>query len=526
MANNLLESLKEHLSDDVVANLASLLGESLPNLQSALKVALPALLSALVSNSENSSDLTKLFNLLKENGHDGGILSNLGALSRGGEETTKLLADGGQLLSNLFGDKVGSINDSIVNSSTVNKDTASSLLNFITPIALGLLGKNLNLAHIDSANSLAGFLAGQKDFLKNLIPTGWDALFASTLGIDAIPHPASSTQAEPQELSEFDKAVSSLDDGSVTTSAPDHEFSIMDTFDKLDEAIEGIADDSIAAVKKTADDMSESISEIGSHLVDEGNEFAHHAADAFEETTEKSGKLLPWLLIAAALALIWGLVRSCATEPGSEKESESLGVSTLPPAVKEPATTQESLPTPVPATPAPQAERHAPVAPPPTAKMETSEPAADGYEKTLSTGFVIKGVKSGFENKLIDYIESRQGISKALWFNMNGINFDTNRATIRAESMTQVNHLAEVLKAFPKVKIKIGGYTDNTGNDNYNKNLSNKRAKSVKKALVSQGIQSRRLDPEGYGSDHPIASNDSEEGRQKNRRIDVRVTAK
>ncbi|MSS76458.1 MAG: OmpA family protein [Methyloglobulus sp.] len=125
---------------------------------------------------------------------------------------------------------------------------------------------------------------------------------------------------------------------------------------------------------------------------------------------------------------------------------------------------------------------------------------------------------------MVSFIEGSEAISKDLWFNMNGITFDTNKASIKKESNEQINHIAEVLKAFPKVNIKIGGYTANTGKANANKKLSNSRAIAVKKAIVAKGVKTDRMDAEGYGSDHPVASNDTEEGRQQNRRIDVRVT--
>ncbi|MBM4208822.1 MAG: OmpA family protein [Gammaproteobacteria bacterium] len=109
---------------------------------------------------------------------------------------------------------------------------------------------------------------------------------------------------------------------------------------------------------------------------------------------------------------------------------------------------------------------------------------------------------------------------------MDGIQFDTNKATIRKESGEQIEHIAEVLKAFPKVKIKIGGYTDNTGKAAANKKLSANRANAVKKAVLAKDIKADRIEAEGYGSDHPVASNDTPEGRQQNRRIDVRVLEK
>ena len=97
---------------------------------------------------------------------------------------------------------------------------------------------------------------------------------------------------------------------------------------------------------------------------------------------------------------------------------------------------------------------------------------------------------------------------------------------IKAESTVQLTNIAEILKAFPAVKIKIGGYTDNTGDAAANQVLSADRATAVKKALIGMGIDAGRIEAEGYGSAHPVASNDTPEGRQQNRRIDVRVLAK
>ena len=109
MSNNLLELLKEHLSGDVVSNIATLIGESPKNTESALQTALPSLLAGLVDKCSDETSIDKLFSLITEGNHDGGVLSNLGALSRGGEETTKLLAEGGHLLTTFFGDKAAGV---------------------------------------------------------------------------------------------------------------------------------------------------------------------------------------------------------------------------------------------------------------------------------------------------------------------------------------------------------------------------------------------------------------------------------
>jgi outer membrane protein OmpA-like peptidoglycan-associated protein len=149
------------------------------------------------------------------------------------------------------------------------------------------------------------------------------------------------------------------------------------------------------------------------------------------------------------------------------------------------------------------------------------------FETTLPSGYAIKGAKEGIEYKLIGFIQDTgKAVDETTWFTMDGITFDTDKAAIRPESNVQLANIAEILRAFPAVKIKIGGYTDNTGVAAANQVLSADRATAVKKALIGMGIDAGRIEAEGYGSAYPVASNDTPEGRQQNRRIDIRVLAK
>jgi outer membrane protein OmpA-like peptidoglycan-associated protein len=117
-------------------------------------------------------------------------------------------------------------------------------------------------------------------------------------------------------------------------------------------------------------------------------------------------------------------------------------------------------------------------------------------------------------------------VDKTTWFNFDRLLFDSGKATLRPESQEQLQNMAEILKAYPKVELKIGGYTDNVGNPAYNLRLSDQRAKTVKNELVKKGIASQRLNAEGYGEKFPVASNATDEGKAQNRRIAVRVTKK
>jgi len=84
-----------------------------------------------------------------------------------------------------------------------------------------------------------------------------------------------------------------------------------------------------------------------------------------------------------------------------------------------------------------------------------------------------------------------------------------------------LDRLAETMKEYPTVTIDIKGYTDATGNDGINIPLSKRRAKSVKTYLEKKGIAATRITSEGYGSANPIATNNTKEGRAKNRRVEI-----
>lgn len=104
------------------------------------------------------------------------------------------------------------------------------------------------------------------------------------------------------------------------------------------------------------------------------------------------------------------------------------------------------------------------------------------------------------------------------------VEFDVNRATIKPVSDSLLDEVAQTLKDYPEIlKIEIQGHTDNTGNAANNKRLSQQRAESVQAAMVSRGVEATRMTAVGYGQDVPIDSNDTAEGKQKNRRVQFKI---
>jgi OmpA-OmpF porin, OOP family len=101
------------------------------------------------------------------------------------------------------------------------------------------------------------------------------------------------------------------------------------------------------------------------------------------------------------------------------------------------------------------------------------------------------------------------------------IEFDFDKADIRPQYHEQVAGAAEFIKRYPQTKILIAGHTDNVGEADYNKMLSMQRAEALKAYLVEKfGISGDQLFPRGYGELRPVASNDNDEGRQRNRRVE------
>jgi outer membrane protein OmpA-like peptidoglycan-associated protein len=101
------------------------------------------------------------------------------------------------------------------------------------------------------------------------------------------------------------------------------------------------------------------------------------------------------------------------------------------------------------------------------------------------------------------------------------INFDTGRHELKADGQQAVREIVAMLKSAPALKLAIEGHTDNVGAAADNKALSERRANSVRTAIVQAGIQTTRLTAAGFGAERPVADNRSEDGRAKNRRVEL-----
>jgi len=106
-----------------------------------------------------------------------------------------------------------------------------------------------------------------------------------------------------------------------------------------------------------------------------------------------------------------------------------------------------------------------------------------------------------------------------------GVFFETNKAEVKGTSAETLNKLADIFKEYPKSNILVEGHTDSAGSDEYNWGLSQKRAESVTDYLIAQGISRSRFSTKWYGETQPRATNETSEGKAKNRRVELAIVA-
>lgn len=168
----------------------------------------------------------------------------------------------------------------------------------------------------------------------------------------------------------------------------------------------------------------------------------------------------------------------------------------------------------------------------------TSNEKTGRYLVSLPSGknYGIAVKKDGYlfhsENFIIPENAQYQEIQKDIYLKpikigqsivLRNIFFDFDKATLRPESKTELENLIKLLNDNPNIKIEISGHTDNIGSAAYNQKLSESRAKAVVDYLIEHGIDRSRLSYMGYGFEKPIATNDTEEGRQLNRRVEFKI---
>ncbi len=166
----------------------------------------------------------------------------------------------------------------------------------------------------------------------------------------------------------------------------------------------------------------------------------------------------------------------------------------------------------------------------PAPPVNTDTAVSPRTQVSLPNGQVISASKGSTEDRLITFLSDPNAPldkKNGNWFDFTKVGFASNSASLLLESETQLRNIVTILGAFPKAKIKIGGYTDNTGETAANIRLSQERADNILAKLKELEAKSSQLaGAEGYGPKYPVGDNGTPAGRAMNRRMSINVKAK
>jgi OmpA-OmpF porin, OOP family len=162
-------------------------------------------------------------------------------------------------------------------------------------------------------------------------------------------------------------------------------------------------------------------------------------------------------------------------------------------------------------------------------KLKQTLPPGDTYNVS------VKGLSdtTKYAVLIVPSLEADEYFNEPFWVNiqfeparsyrLDNVHFDTDKASLRPDSYTQLNELLEYLQRHPSVNIEIAGHTDNTGAAAHNLQLSRDRANTIRDFLLKKGIKASRVLAKGYGDGVPVADNATDAGRQLNRRTEVKI---
>lgn len=257
-----------------------------------------------------------------------------------------------------------------------------------------------------------------------------------------------------------------------------------------------------------------SLGDLGGKATEAISSAAEYAGDTVKNVSSGNKWLWPLLLLVAIAALIWFF-----TQKGCKDST---------PAATEDTTTTTIAPAPAPTTAIPGA----------TGMLDTVTgnyvyDLGNEIELKLADGSVLRVGENSTEARLFNMLSnanwSIDTVDKTKnWVTFNRVYFETGKSVLTAESQAQIKNVAAILKNFPASSIKIGGYTDNTGDAAVNKKISDSRAKIVMRELVKLGAGAKQVtEAVGYGPEHPVcAANDTPECKAQNRRVDLKVASK
>ncbi|WP_375437929.1 OmpA family protein [uncultured Hymenobacter sp.] len=468
MKTNVVEAVKFCFTSKVISHISLAVDESERGVEKALEKAIPLVLESLMLRAERTGGPETLLDLARE-AYSANLFPHLPHL-----ETTAWYAKGASLMQGLAGDGYEGLINRIAIVSSIRQSAGQSLLLVAAAAVLSVLGKYAAENELSQAELMNWFRTQKAEIAMALFPD---------------------MSRRPADLNDH-----------LTTQIPTPLTSRP------------------AAMARRAGPAEQGIwTPIGG-----GATFTPQPETSAPATSPASGFRWQWavvLLLAVCLGYYFGHDQ-LTTIPGTAAAFADPRMAT--PALASAATsspTSSSATTPAEAPTASTTgiydkDRDAYI-------YDTGQPII----LTLANGTAQKVGANSTENRLYTFLSNPafqvDSVNRTKgWINFDRVYFDAGKATLTSESEQQLHNIAEVLKSFPNAKVKLGGYTDNTGDGATNLQISEQRAKTAALALVKQGIGFSRLQFKGYGAKYFVADNTTLEGRALNRRISIRVVNK
>jgi OOP family OmpA-OmpF porin len=404
MKTNLLESITEQLTPQMVQRVGTAMGETPVNSQNAVNGAIFTLIAGLMHLAASENGPTRLVNLINHRNY-GRLLNNMSGLLDEGNTAKTLIASGQDILSTLFTDKQSAVSGLIASASGVINSSAFSLLSLTAPVVVGVLGR-IRTAQGLNAAGLTEVLMSQKDYISRQAPAGLAGIFGLNNLTDLGCEPA----------------------GTTTEMAP-------------------------ALLARKVTDLGK------------------------EESMLKQWR---WPVLAAfTIGLLYFFMG-----------------------------------------------RGVEVAQTPMVVIQASEDTPAVAQVTLPGETALSLKEGSFTYNVAKFLGDATTTTVPKTFVFDRLDFDSGTMQLTTASVQTVEDLLAILKAYHTADVRLDGYTDNIGDVYTNKKLSLERAVAVQETLIRGGIGATRVTTAGYGQEHPLVSNETEEGRAKNRRLELVVLKK
>ena len=518
---DILASLSKLVDSDLISSAATVLGESPGGVEKAAGGIIPTLLSGLIDKADDEVGFSGLFNLLSAGGN-ARFLDNPTQLLSGSNAAATSATN--TLLGGLFGNKQSNVLDGVAQHAGIGGAAVKSLMGMIAPMVMGYFAKLIGQRGLNAAG-LSQLLRDQRPGILGAVPAALSSLLGFAAGAagaaaDAVGDVAGAAADLAGDAVDVVGDAAGAVAGAAAGAAGAAVEMAGDAVDAVGDAAGAVAGAAAGAAGAAVDMAGDAVDAVGdaagaaAHAVGDA---AGAAVDVASDAASGLGRLLvPLLLLAALIFGGWMFMRGCGDDMKNAGEAV---VDTTVAAGEAVGDKVGDVAGAVGDTAAAAGE----------AVGDAVDAVIEFFTFDLPNGVKIKGAENGVEKNLVGFLsDDGSEISEDTWYEFDRITFKTGSAEVDMEkSGDQISNIQQILKAFPSVKIKIGGYTDNTGSRETNMKLSQDRADAVKAAIAEGDIDGGRIETEGYGPEHPVCpANDTEECKQQNRRIAVRVTAK